>query len=526
MTSGTTAPRARPRGLALPGVGQTGKRTIEPAVLDPADARQAAFEHVLPVEVRARAIGRVHGMNDERLAAPIEAVQLRHGAVECKEAVERQSRALAGSGQRDVAPEPRVVGIAHGRDGGQPVQTAAQHHDQQARIARAGESHLWHEAPQGQAGGPVPQKAPTAHDARFAAAHAYLLWNSGDMISSSSPCSRVSARATAWRVAWPMPSPSTSSATKRGIRAGVYAPGGDLCHAQTLAQSGGGSPRRVGVGPACRCRRPPQRLAELIGQAQHFLRLGLEREAAHDGHEEIVGRQHFGRLGLPGLRRLHERPGHGRQVSAGPEKRRLEALDEARGRIVRYEVPRELLSDVACRGSVRRQIAKHVHAGALPAVRVALAQHRPVAGFVARRGKEELAGFRRGIGKIADRPAGQNARQVGDIVLRVAAADAQRVQLQDFARQIFVQSPPAVEPGLAVGADRLRVVEIDQHGRMLLDGDQHVGETAQHVRADRLALVGAGHAAHGTLVGRDAKMIGPEHHEPFEEGSVRGRRHD
>ena len=226
---------------------------------------------------------------------------------------------------------------------------------------------------------------------------------------------------------------------------------------------------------------------------------------------------------LPGLRRFHERPGHGRQVSAGLEKRGLETLDELRGWIVRHEVPRELLSDVACRGAVRRQIAKHVHAGDLPAVRIVLAQHCPVSGFVARRGKEELAGFRCGIGKIADRPAGQNACQAGDIVLRIAAADAQRVQLQDFAREIFVQSPPAVEAGLAVGADRLRVVEIDQHGRMLLDGDQHVGETAQHVRADRLALVGTGHAAHGALVGRDAKVIGPEHHEPFEEGSVRGR---
>ena len=158
--------------VGTPGVGQAGKRTIEPAVLDPADARQAAFEQVLPVEVRARAIGRVHGMNDERLTVPKQAVQLWHCTVERKEAVERQTRALAGCGQRDAAPEARVVRIAHGGDGGQPIQTAAQHHNQQARIARAGDSHLGHEAPQGQAGGPVPQQAPTAHDVRFATAHA------------------------------------------------------------------------------------------------------------------------------------------------------------------------------------------------------------------------------------------------------------------------------------------------------------------------------------------------------------------
>ena len=59
---------------------------------------------------------------------------------------------------------------------------------------------------------------------------------------------------------------------------------------------------------------------------------------------------------------------------------------------------------------------------------------------------------------------------------------------------------------------------------MLFHGQQHVGEAAEHVRPDRLALVGAGDAAHRTLVGRDAEVIGPEHHEPLEEGGIGGRR--
>jgi len=59
---------------------------------------------------------------------------------------------------------------------------------------------------------------------------------------------------------------------------------------------------------------------------------------------------------------------------------------------------------------------------------------------------------------------------------------------------------------------------------MMFDGQQHVGKAAEHVRPDRLALVGAGDAAHRSLVGRDAEMVGPEHHEPLEESGIRGRR--
>ena len=53
---------------------------------------------------------------------------------------------------------------------------------------------------------------------------------------------------------------------------------------------------------------------------------------------------------------------------------------------------------------------------------------------------------------------------------------------------------------------------------MAFDGDQHVGEAAEHVRADRLALVGADHG--DILVGRDAEMVGPEPHQALDETNV------
>ena len=84
----------------------------------------------------------------------------------------------------------------------------------------------------------------------------------------------------------------------------------------------------------------------------------------------------------------------------------------------------------------------------------------------------------------ADRPAGNRLRKRGDIGLGVAAVDAERVQLEDFARQVFVDVRPCgplprradEARGLRVRPDGRLVVEIQQHGRMLLDGQQQVRE--------------------------------------------------
>ena len=48
---------------------------------------------------------------------------------------------------------------------------------------------------------------------------------------------------------------------------------------------------------------------------------------------------------------------------------------------------------------------------------------------------------------------------------------------------------------------------------MAFDREQHVAEAAEHMRADRLALVAAGHRLN--LVGRDAEMVRPEPHQPL-----------
>ena len=118
-------------------------------------------------------------------------------------------------------------------------------------------------------------------------------------------------------------------------------------------------------------------------------------------------------------------------------------------------------------------------------------------------------------------PARDDVRQRRHVVLRITAADAERMQFQDFAGEIFVQSAVAVFPGARIRAQRLLVVEKEQHRRMLLDRLQHVGETPEHVRPDRLALERTGpHSRWSALVGGDAEMIGPEHHQPLGKSAI------
>ena len=88
-------------------------------------------------------------------------------------------------------------------------------------------------------------------------------------------------------------------------------------------------------------------------------------------------------------------------------------------------------------------------------------------------------------------PASDHLGEIGDVGLRIAGAHPERMQFENFARQIFVEAFAAPDAGNRVWADRARIVEIEQHRRMRLDGEQHVGELPQHMRADRLALIGA-----------------------------------
>src|SRR6266481_6134985 len=88
-----------------------------------------------------------------------------------------------------------------------------------------------------------------------------------------------------------------------------------------------------------------------------------------------------------------------------------------------------------------------------------------------------------------DAPPGQNAGQGDDVLLRVPAIGAQRVQFHDLAREVLIEPLPiAAGAGTARGSAE-RIVEINQHRWVLCGGEQQVAETAQREGTDRLLLV-------------------------------------
>ena len=123
------------------------QRAVEPAGVGTAGPRKAAFQHVLAVEMRALAIGRRHRMHHDGLAGLVEPVQVRHRRVEGEEAVERQPRLGAVELEGVVAAQLDPVGIADRGDGGEPVERAAQHDGEEARIAALGARDFRHERP-------------------------------------------------------------------------------------------------------------------------------------------------------------------------------------------------------------------------------------------------------------------------------------------------------------------------------------------------------------------------------------------
>ena len=155
----------------------------------------------------------------------------------------------------------------------------------------------------------------------------------------------------------------------------------------------------------------------------------------------------------------------------------------------------ELARDVPGRRRMAGQIGQRGFALLDAAGFVELAEQAMVAGLVTVGEEGELAGLGDTSFAAGEGPAGEDAGERRHVGLRVAAGDAQRVQLEDLARQVFVEAALAPLSGNGARPERLGIVEIDQHGRMAGDGAQHVGEAAEHVRPDRLALEASGGGA-------------------------------
>ena len=176
---------------------------------------------------------------------------------------------------------------------------------------------------------------------------------------------------------------------------------------------------------------------------------------------------------------------------------------------------RHLARDMPCGRRIVRQILDRGDA-AVESGRIGAAAQRHVARLMT----IVVIGKAVVLAVAAERPAGQDLRHRDDVVLRVAAVHAERVELHQFAAEIFVESLAGKFSGARMRADRLRIVEIQKHRGMARGGQHHVLELSGDVRADRLTLERADESDGARILRRNHEVIAPEPHEPFGERPV------
>ncbi len=171
-------------------------------------------------------------------------------------------------------------------------------------------------------------------------------------------------------------------------------------------------------------------------------------EAAQRGDRPLPRALELERFGPPRLGGIDQRLVEAGQVATGALEGRRQPVDQRGRRRISREMPGELGGGVD-RG--RRRSGEIEQGG--PRLSVALlvvsfAENGACARLVQRGAEQEVAGAPRiALAELAialDAPAGHGAREFGDVGLRVAGANAERVQLHDFAREILVEPQPAV----------------------------------------------------------------------------------
>ena len=124
-------------------------------------------------------------MDDQRLLGVVEPREIHHRGIEAEEVAELQRRVVAVPLQRELAVQIGVVGIADRRDGGKAVERAAQHDDDEARIARARGARPARDRGGSEGGAGHAEQSAARRDGAKDSGMAYLLWNSGDRMSSA-----------------------------------------------------------------------------------------------------------------------------------------------------------------------------------------------------------------------------------------------------------------------------------------------------------------------------------------------------
>ena len=312
--------------------------------------------------------------------------------------------------------------------------------------------------------------------------------------------------------------------------------------------------QRAGIDPrVCGHRVPGRRLAaverhpELLHRLHQRLRVHDGRARSSNGRDDELERGlHLGaiRLSREELRRGDDDARHFAQVALRVEKLLRRAVDERLGRLIGDEALRQLEGDVARGVRVLRQHVQDAFALFLAAAfREIRAEDHLLARVVHLGTEQEAAAHAR----LIDRPARERARDLDDVLLGVAAVDAERVQLHQLTRVVFVEpslrallrlarleplhelasllgpQTGIVQPALHLRADddrgvrrgALKVVEVEQHRRAVRGRAEQIAEAAEHMRADDVLLVVGQVLTHLTLSDEHVEVVEPEIDEDF-----------
>src|SRR3989440_5219286 len=249
-----------------------------------------------------------------------------------------------------------------------------------------------------------------------------------------------------------------------------------------------------------------QRLAESCDYLGELgSRVGIRGEHSDRAHDELEWRFHLRpnhRL-RPEIRRRENRAQDRADIATRFLPGRYRGIDAAIGWLVRDEASTQLRADVVHRSALIREEFEQADAFILPVIVEGEAKDTLRSVIVRPLSEHES----RTAFRALNAPAGEDARDCDDILLGVAAVDAEGVQLEELARVVlvdacrlappifrqFVHSEPPPSEKRAEWTRRrgtrrhtLRIVEVEQHRRTLGRRDQQVFEMPHRARPDCL----------------------------------------
>src|SRR5262245_9251149 len=126
-------------------------------------------------------------------------------------------------------------------------------------------------------------------------------------------------------------------------------------------------------------------------------------------------------------------------MSIARTKGRSDALDALNGRVVRDEVARKFPGEMVCRRGVAAEICQDCQGLAFSRLWIGLPQQCLRSRLMQLLAEEVAARCATGEPPFAaaDRPSRKNLGEGCDVRLGIAAVDSQRVQLEDFTRQVL-----------------------------------------------------------------------------------------